>query len=81
MVIFLIKQGQKKLLGFVSGEGGGGGGCARSVNFVQFSDSARVLQHCSDYHLSSVGSFHQHHGFHQTGKLDSINRGRFRTIP
>ena len=29
------------------------------------------------YHLSSVGSFHQHHSFHQTGKptfsLDSIN--------
>ena len=73
---------------------GGGGGCARSANFVphqHFSDSARVLQHCLNtvnlhrYHLSSVGSFHQHHSFHQTGKptfsLDSINQDRFRTTP
>ena len=72
----------------------GGGGCARSANFVlhqHFSDSVRVLQHCLNtvnlhrYHLSSVGSFHQHHSFHQTGKptfsLDSIKRDRFRTTP
>ena len=70
------------------------GGWARSANFVphqHFSDSARVLQHGLNtvnlhrYHLSSVGSFHQHHSFHQTGKptfsLDSINRDRFRTTP
>ena len=71
-----------------------GGGWARSANFMphqHFSDSARVLQHGLNtvnlhrYHLSSVGSFHQHHSFHQTGKptfsLDSINRDRFRTTP
>ena len=64
-----------------------GAGGARFVNFVphqHFSDSARVLQHCLNtvnlhrYHLSSVGSVHQHHSFHQTGKptfsLDSINQ-------
>ena len=73
---------------------GSRGGWARSTNFVphqHFSDSARVLQHGLNtvnlhrYHLSSVGSFHQHHSFHQTGRptfsLDAINAVTIRPVP
>ena len=68
---------------------GGGGGVVHAPRILchmhqHFSDSTRVLQHCLNtvnlrrYHLSNVGSVHQHQSFHQTGKstisLDSINR-------
>ena len=74
--------------------GGGGGGCvhfARILCQVSTLASARVLEHSlntvnlNGNRLATVGSVHQHHSLHQTGKptfwLDSINRDRFRTTP